>query len=214
MPSQKMSKQEHLALKERLLSYKERIHIQDYRIFGPYELAFFKKILEQCLINKKLFELDQRVGIYVFNFGEGIEYSLHVECFLRIRKGNEIILTSSDPYYAPNWAPLSTAIYKKEQKHPKGRSLISSSIQNVLFMTQSAYVEVIDLNELGDLLIQFNNGVKIEILVDRMAQNEEFYRFFKYETDNCNDPHYIIKFLEGKIILESSGARIPHYEDS
>ena len=61
--------------------------------------SWLENVIGSCLVGKRLFEFDQRLGIFVFNFGDGIEYSLHVECFLRVTQGNTIILTSNDQFY-------------------------------------------------------------------------------------------------------------------
>lgn len=175
--------------------------MQDYTIFEQQQAAWLENVIGSSLVGKRLFEFDQRLGIFVLNFGDGIEYSLHVECFLRVTQGNTIILTSNDQFYAPNWEPLSKREYKKEQNMPRGRSLLSVSAERLRHVTEHSVVQAVKIEGPGDLSIQFDNGVQIAVLPDCMGQNNEFYRFFKYR----NDPHYIVKYLEGKVVLETIG---------
>lgn len=163
--------------------------------------SWLENVIGSCLVGKRLFEFDQRLGIFVFNFGDGIEYSLHVECFLRVTQGNTILLTSNDQFYSPNWEPLSKREYKKEQNMPRGRSLLSVSAERLRHVTNHSVVQAVKIEDLGDLSILFDNGVRIEICLDRMEQNNEFYRFFKYRSD----PHYVVKYLDGKVVLETVG---------
>lgn len=196
-------------LKEEVEQFKsklQKLEMQPSSIFNEYvfldsqEIINLKKVLSESLIGKKVYEICKRLGIFIISFGEKLEYSLHIECFFRIRKGNRLVLTYNDEYYAPNWTELTRKNFKRSQKNCCKNSLLEKTFNNFKYLTQEAVVSSIEISEVGDLFISFNNGVLIEIFLDCVGQNNEFYRFFKYD-DTCF-PHYVVKCLEGKIILE------------
>ena len=84
---------------------------------------------------------------------------------------------------------------------PRGRSLLSVSAERLRHVTNHSVVQAVKIEGLGDLSILFDNGGRIEVCLDRMEQNNEFYRFFKYRSD----PHYVVKYLDGKVVLGTVG---------
>lgn len=192
------------ALKQNIENIKRRLQnkhsVHDYIFFDSQERIKFKEILSDKLSGQKLFDCCKNLGIFIVSFGEELKYVLHIECFYRIRIGERLILTYNDEFYAPNGEMLTRKEIKKSQRKFYKNSLLEHSFEEFKFLTKGAVVSSIEINEVGDLYVSFDNGVIIEAFLDCMGQNNEFYRFFEYKNDS---PHYIVKCLAGKIILQN-----------
>ena len=180
-------------------SLQNKRSVHDYTFFDFQERIKFKEILCDKLRGQKLFDCCKRLGIFIVSFGEELKYVLHIECFYRIRIGERLILTYNDEFYAPNGEMLTRKEIKKSQKKFYKNSYLEHSFEEFKFLTKEAVVSSIEINEVGDLCISFDNGVLIEAFLDCMGQNNEFYRFFEYQSDS---PHYVVKNLSGKTILQ------------
>lgn len=173
--------------------------VHDYVFLDVQEIAEFQEILSRCLIGEKMHSLYKRLGIFILCFGDSPQYVLHIECFFRVRLGKKLIMTCNDEYYASNWDELTPKELKKSQKNGYKNSLLEKNFQLLMSLTKNSTITSVEISEIGDLFLSFDNGVRIEIFVDNMGQNNEFYRFFKYQDDSS---HYIVKHLQGKIILQ------------
>lgn len=175
------------------------------------EIKEFKKVdlkIMQVLIGLRLNDIFKQLDMFIINFGDEIKYTLHTFSFLRIRKGAEIILTSSDEYLLPDHNQMPNKIYKKDEMHEK--SLLKMTIEKTKEMLNKAIIKKVEVSDIADIIITFDNGVVIETFTDCLWQNNEFYRFFKYK--DIEQPHYVIKYLNGIIILEEVYADVKTYE--
>lgn len=136
-------------------------------------------------------------NFYVINFGNNNQYSLHVATLLRIRQNNTIIMTSNDEFLAPDFNILDSS--QKQEFYEK--SLLAASIKNAENILNSAYVESININDIGDICIQFNNDIYIDILIDCQENNFEFYRFIMFNEDDL-DRHIVVNINNGIIQIE------------
>lgn len=152
----------------------------------------------QNLVGKKLNNIFKQLDFFIINFGDEIEYSLHTYCFLRIRRADEIILMASDEYYFPNYTIMPQKTYKYDELHEK--SLLKVTTEKTKELLKNAIVKKVEVSDIADIFIEFDNGVIIETLTNFQQQNSEFFRFFKY--GNLNEPHYVVKFEQGNIVME------------
>lgn len=153
----------------------------------------------QALVGKRLSDIFKQLDMFILNFGEDLEYSFHVFCYLRIKRKREVILTYLDEYMYPNYIPISKRTYNKDEIHSK--SLLRVSIENTKNLLKNAVVSEVKISQTADVTITFDNEVIIEVFTDGLYQNNEFYRFFRYNADLL-EPHYVIKSREGKIVTE------------
>lgn len=154
------------------------------------------------LVGLKLNNIFKQLDFFIINFGRKIEYSLHTYSFLRVRKGKDLIFTSTDEYLYPDNTRIPNEIYNKDEMHKK--SLLPLNIKRVKETVKNAVVRSVEISDVADITIIFDNEVVIETFTDCLWQDNEYYRFFKSDIDieEDIDIHYIVRFLDGKIVLE------------
>ena len=117
------------------------------------------------IIGKKLNSVFlQLKDVMILNFGDEIEYSLHIASFVRVVRDNEIIFTSSDIFFNSDY----------EQKSDDDESLIDITIEDVRKLLIGETVADLEYNEIGDIKINLTNGFKIEIWTDCLFKNYEY----------------------------------------
>ncbi len=163
----------------------------------------------QNLIGKKLVDIFKQLDMFIINFGDGIEYSLHTFSFLRFRNEDEILLTSNDEYYTANYKNVSEKVYKKDEAHRK--SLLRHTLEKVKTNLKDAVVSGVSILNTGDIYIEFDNGTIIENLIDRKSENFEYYRFIKYDPNyypsyvdgiSKKNTHVVVNFVDGLVTSE------------
>ena len=122
---------------------------------------------------------------------------LRAEAF-KIRKDNRILLTAADENYYPNCEPMPVKVYKKDPMHLK--SLLKTNTEELMQILGDYVVKSVKVTDTADIIIEFENGVVMEFFVDYTWQNSEYFRFFK--IDDSDNPHYVVKFYDGFIIIE------------
>lgn len=152
----------------------------------------------QVLVGKKLNNIFKQWDMFIINFGDELEYTLHTGCFLRIKKGREIIMTYLDEYVYPSLEFIPKRVYKKDKFHEK--SLLKHSIGRTKLLLENAVVSRVSISEIADVDIVFDNGVIIEIRPDCLYENNEYYRFFEYKDDTSL--HYVVKTIGRLVIME------------
>lgn len=142
------------------------------------------------IIGKKLNSVFlQLKDVMILNFGDEIEYSLHIASFVRVVRDNEIIFTSSDIFFNSDY----------EQKSDDDGSLIDITIEDVRKLLIGETVTDLEYNEIGDIKINLTNGFKIEIWTDCLFKNYEYFRFIEYlpflsESNNYTSKHFIFSY--------------------
>lgn len=151
-----------------------------------------KRLLK--LIGKKVNNIFLQLrDMMILNFGNEIEYSLHISSFVRILRGNEIIFTSADVFFNPNY----------EQKSDSDDYLIDITIENARKLLIGANVVDLDFSELGDVKIKLSNGVVIDIITDCLFNDYEYFRFIEYspfysESQKFVAKHFIFSYKYGQ----------------
>jgi hypothetical protein len=138
-------------------------------------------------------------NMLAINFGNRVEYSLHVFCFVRILQANNLLFTSSDEFFKADYTQIS--VIDNESGQYAGKSLLEKNIKNAKKLLKNAVITKVDINGIGDIFIEFDNEITIEITIDCMCENYEYYRFIKY-ADKRN-LHYVVCFENGNIILNT-----------
>lgn len=163
----------------------------------------------QEIIGKKFTSFFKQLEMFIINFGDEIEFSLHTYCFCRIRSEKEIILTSNDEYYDLDYNYLSDEDYEKDELHEK--TLLNSTIKKANRLLKNSVVSKVVVNNNADILIEFNNGIIFETLIDRKSQDFEYYRFIKFvpsyeeihkKNIRSKGPHAIVSFKDKKIVFQ------------
>ncbi len=136
--------------------------------------------------------------LIVINFGEQIKYSLHTQCLVRISLNGQVLLTTSDIYFNPDFT-------RKTKKERKKESLLDVNLNNVKNVLKDAIVKSVQYSDIGDVIIYFDNDVKLELIVDCLCDGMEYYRFIQFhphylDSDEQCSEHYIMTFSDGKFI--------------
>lgn len=169
------------------------MNMKDIKEFDKQDFSLINNI-----IGLKLNKFFKQLDFFVLSFGTNANYALHTYSFLRVRQGQEIIMSSTDEYLFPDNTRMPNEIYDKDEMHKK--SLLQKTLRNVKNKLRNAVIETVEVSDVADILIKFNNGVIIETFTDCLWQENEYYRFFNHL--DRSSPHYIVRFFNGKIILE------------
>jgi hypothetical protein len=116
------------------------------------------------------------------------EFALHCCCYLRVIRNEKLILSTYDVYLDKETRLyMSTRKYRSQERYEK--SYLDTAIP--LFMKGVEGYKVTDIlcMPFGDLYIYFENGDRIELIVDTHEEDYELYRFFK--CAGIGEKHYV-----------------------
>lgn len=166
---------------------KEKLNIINKIVGNKLEDIFFQQV--KPLLQDNLF---------VINFRKSKAYSIHVACFLRIFFGSELLLTSSDEYLNTKHEQMEEKEYIKAYtaNYVEEDCLLKKSIKKVKQVFKETKVNNVQINDLADITIVFDNGGVIEIRTDCQMNNYEFYRFFEIDS---NSKHYIVEYKNNSL---------------
>ena len=167
-----------------------------FNIFNTYSLGDksimkidaikMKKIFES-LIGCRLYALFQQptagvisvVNMFVINFKNSNEFfSLHTFCFTRFIDGEKIVMTSSDEFYDTEYNQL-------EQSNDND-NLLKKNMKNIIRKHKGAKVTSVAVTETGDVTVCFDDGLKLEVIIDCLFNDFEYYRFFDVDNEDRN----------------------------
>lgn len=135
----------------------------------------------------------------VINFGDDIKYSLHIFSFVRITQKDKLLLTASDEFFDKDYNRLDIPDESFED------SLLNINVLKVKEILKNSILIKIKVSEFNDLELIFDNGVVVEVGIDCMYNNYEYYRFIEFIPDFENSTkaiHHIVKFKNQKIVCE------------
>ena len=134
-------------------------------------------------------------NMLMFTFGSNdVEYAIHAQCFTRIIKNDDILVTTFD------WQSWDG---KNEENNDYLYNLKKFKPD-----IEGGIVVLVEVNTLFDVTITLDNGVTIQIFIDNSYQhyNDEWeqYRFFQCSPEDEADksdnipPHYVVysKYIE------------------
>lgn len=131
-------------------------------------------------------------NMFVINFKNmNILYSIHVFCFLRINKNNNILINSSDEYVDVNHSLLLEENAKN--------SILLSSINKIKCILAKEKIEKAFIEECGDLIISFSNDVKLKAIIDCSIEGYEYYRIIDF---NKSKPLILARCNKEKVLLQ------------
>ena len=139
------------------------------------------------IIRAKFHSIRRIVDMLCFNLGNEIkddeghtyaEYAFHIQTSWRFVKGNEILLASRD-IFLPQDEALDNGYYDYEEQSHQEEITATSSIFDVAMHDfgkhfKNATVQGFDINSLGDLRIDFTNGVYFETFTPSARKCEEW----------------------------------------
>lgn len=139
------------------------------------------------IIGSKFNRIFRCLDMLCFNLGNDVkndegdiipEYSFHVQTSWRFVKGNEILLASRD-IFLPHDESLDNGYYDYEEQSTQKEITATSSIFDVAVHDfekhfENATVERFDISLLGDLRIDFTNGVYFETFTPSARKCEEW----------------------------------------
>lgn len=155
----------------------------------------------QGLVGHKFNNIFKQVEMYILNLGDGIVFSLHTFTFCRILDNEHIYFTSTDEYYTKNFRSRTEKGYKNDElcKH----SLLNESLKKVKELLKDSYVKSVNIFPNGDVVINFDNGIRFETLIDRKELNFEYFRLIKFDPSFEHNrrfykksQHLVVKFSE------------------
>ena len=143
-------------------------------------------------------------NILILNFGENDKKtmaSLHIACFAKAVQGNQILFTMADEYFNANYQRISDL-----EQEGIADNLIAHTLQVLKEKTDKVKIISACVSLSGDICIQFQNDVVIYVCPDCMFQGYEYYRFLDFKQKK--NVHYIVKFFDKKIVLETRESEI------
>lgn len=152
------------------------------------------------LVGKKVNSIFLQLrDMVILNFGDEIEYSLHISSFVRVSQKGKILFTSSDVFFNTD--------YTRQSDEDKSSCLIDKNIEVVRNVIVGELIINLDFNELGDVKIYLSNDCKIEIITDCLFKDYDYFRFIKFfphysETDEFTSRHFIFTFDGDKFIFK------------
>lgn len=166
------------------------------------------------IIGNRCCGLTKIADMLIINFGKPIVVSIHAFCFVRITKRSDIIFTTSDELFDVNGALLDNdAVDEIVQTGAfySPKSLFARNLEKVNSLLNGKKVVAIYMSETFDLAIFFDGGIRMDIILDCLKKDMEYYRFIEFvphwDTDikNYESIHYIVsnKYGEIKVTVES-----------
>ena len=139
------------------------------------------------IIGSKFNNIFRSLDMLCFNLGNDVlddegnlvpEYSFHVQTSWRFVNGNEILLASRD-IFLPHDESLDDGYYDFEEQSTQKEITATSSIFDVAMHDfkkhfENATVKSFDISPLGDLRIDFTNGVYFETFTPSARKCEEW----------------------------------------
>jgi hypothetical protein len=101
------------------------------------------------------------------------EYALHVQCAFRLRAGHQILAASRDRY---------EVIDGGDSWDGQGANRLDARMQELVARRCPVRVTAVRGSDAGDLVIEFEAGLVLEVWVDDSG-SEEHWRFFKPGDD-------------------------------
>lgn len=129
----------------------------------------------RCLVNKKVVDVHNCLDLIIINFGTDdkvIEYSLHSTSFTRFIKNEKLLLTSTDVFFDE----LGNDI----ENDDKTETLMKKHISEVNKALKGQTVKSVSKNKIGDLTVEFENGIVMQTIIDFIAKEQECYRFIEF----------------------------------
>ena len=125
------------------------------------------------LIGAKISEIHRICNLISFHFKLGEKFTyLHVQSFFRILQNHKVIISSEDYYRCGKNGDEENFEWDRP-----GSSIFDDCVKEHLEKLRNAAVTELKESENGDLTINFENAICMQILIDT-TETEEMYRIF------------------------------------
>ena len=141
------------------------------------------------------------VDMFVINFGENLEVRFHVFAAIRVIEKNKILLTSSDYYFDKDRNLLSLDEQEITRKNGFQNTLLEQNINNLKVVLKDSVVIRANSNSIGDIFLEFSNGVVIEIRINAIYNDFECYRIIIGTEEN--NVHHFVEYNNGKLLYSA-----------
>ena len=141
------------------------------------------------------------VDMFVVNFGCKPEISFHIFSFFRIIDKNSILLTTTDCFFDKNFERLTSEQECNERNNLYKGTLLYLNIERVKSILKDAKVINAYSNDIGDVFVEFDNSIVMEIMIDALC-NQECYRLITYNKKSSQ--HNIVECKNGQIFYDIS----------
>ena len=121
----------------------------------------------------------------IFSGKDGEEYAFDIQSFFRICRQDRILITGFDKYQ-PTKTIVSNPLFKPEtyDYDVQGDNLFDEWVINKgRDILSNSYIQKIELNNFGDLILYMSNDLVLTIFWDRTNINE-CWRVFKRKSKN------------------------------
>ncbi len=138
----------------------------------------FKEV-EEKLVNSKITYMRRMLDLVMIDFlrsDDERHIALHIQSFFRIYRGDKLLICSEDMSRKGrnakkrfHWTDVGTTLYDDE-------------VEDNSDLITSVTVKSAELKNNNDLIINFSDGVRLEVLTDTL-ESEEKFRIFDSERD-------------------------------
>ena len=166
--------------------------------FQAQDLTCLKELMGKSvkdIFYQPVADLLAYVDMFVVNFGHKPDVSLHVFSFFRVLNNNNILLTTSDCFFDENFERLTPEKEEYARQNCYNGTLLRVNIERVKNILKDAKVINAYSTNIGDVFIEFDNSVTMEISIDALC-NQECYRLITY-TGNSSQ-HNIVECKNGR----------------
>ena len=166
----------------------------------------------RTLIGKKFNNIFKQFDFFVLNFKDPVKISIHASCFVRIIDKERLLMTASDEFFTHDGFEKTTDDYEKLEKEERiidPNSLLAKNLQTVRNNLTNCVVKRIKTTASNDLIIYFDNGIIIQLIIDCLMRDFEYYRFIEFipHFDDCFDNyksvHYVAYNNDGRVFYKT-----------
>ncbi len=130
-----------------------------------------------------------------------MQCSIYIPSYFRFRTETKLLLTSVDMHIDKNNVYDESADPYNNMSDFKN-SIMSIRITNTFDLLRDTTVSDSFVNRCGDLIVMFENGIVMEVLIDRRWNGTEFYKIV--HVMEKNNVSYVARFNEGVLQLIAS----------
>lgn len=127
--------------------------MKNERIYEKLKTSIFNNLFKQ-------------MDLIIINWGDPIQYSLHVASAIRICCGNQIILNPSDEFMTKEGLPKEEAVYERLEAEGfinDPNSLLAENIAKVNKLLKGKTVKKVEVSKWQDLTLILSNDIVIQI---------------------------------------------------
>ena len=172
--------------------------------FQAQDFDCIKKIIGKSVSNifyQPVADILAYVDMFVVNFGEKAEMSLHIFSSFRVADQNTVLLTCSDCYFGNDFERLTEEQIEESRDNCFKGTLLNTNINKLVKLLKNAKVIDAYATNIGDIIIKFDNLITMDIRIDALC-NQECYRLIIYTGDESQ--HNSVTCNYGRLYFDSN----------